>query len=52
MFTVRFGSSKIDQELIDRIGRVTEQTPHRFLRRGVFFSHRFAVLKKNVKNLM
>ncbi|MCJ8737149.1 hypothetical protein PDJAM_G00020380 [Pangasius djambal] len=37
---VRFGSSKIDQELIDRISRITEQTPHRFLRRGVFFSHR------------
>ncbi|KAF7704125.1 tryptophan--tRNA ligase, cytoplasmic-like [Silurus meridionalis] len=37
---VRFGSSKIDQELIDRISRVTGQTPHRFLRRGVFFSHR------------
>lgn len=37
---VRFGSSKIDQELIDRIGRIIEQTPHRFLRRGVFFSHR------------
>ncbi|XP_072545954.1 tryptophan--tRNA ligase, cytoplasmic [Salminus brasiliensis] len=37
---VRFGSSKIDNELIDRIGRVTGQTPHCFLRRGVFFSHR------------
>lgn len=40
MFTVRFGSSKIDRELIDRISRITAQTPHRFLRRGVFFSHR------------
>ncbi|XP_066539512.1 tryptophan--tRNA ligase, cytoplasmic [Hoplias malabaricus] len=37
---VRFGSNKIEQELIDRISRVTGQTPHRFLRRGVFFSHR------------
>ncbi|XP_060789504.1 tryptophan--tRNA ligase, cytoplasmic [Neoarius graeffei] len=37
---VRFGSSKIDQELVDRISRITEQTPHRFLRRGIFFSHR------------
>ncbi|XP_017569326.1 tryptophan--tRNA ligase, cytoplasmic [Pygocentrus nattereri] len=37
---VRFGSSKIDQQLIDRIGRLTGQIPHRFLRRGVFFSHR------------
>ncbi|XP_036448966.1 tryptophan--tRNA ligase, cytoplasmic isoform X1 [Colossoma macropomum] len=37
---VRFGSNKIDQQLIDRIGRLTGQIPHRFLRRGVFFSHR------------
>uniref|UniRef100_A0A673JYX3 Tryptophan--tRNA ligase, cytoplasmic n=1 Tax=Sinocyclocheilus rhinocerous TaxID=307959 RepID=A0A673JYX3_9TELE len=37
---VRFGSSKIDQELVDRIARVTGKTPHRFLRRGIFFSHR------------
>lgn len=36
----RFGSSKIDQELVDRISRVSGQRPHRFLRRGVFFSHR------------
>ncbi|XP_049595519.1 tryptophan--tRNA ligase, cytoplasmic [Syngnathus scovelli] len=37
---VRFGSSKIDQELVDRIEKVTGQKPHRFLRRGIFFSHR------------
>ncbi|KAG9336415.1 hypothetical protein JZ751_002762 [Albula glossodonta] len=37
---VRFGSSKIDQELVDRIERVTGQKPHQFLRRGIFFSHR------------
>ncbi|KAH1171388.1 tryptophan--tRNA ligase, cytoplasmic [Mauremys mutica] len=37
---VRFGSSKIDKELINRIERVTGKTPHRFLRRGIFFSHR------------
>ncbi|KAM4690731.1 tryptophan--tRNA ligase, cytoplasmic [Rhinophrynus dorsalis] len=37
---VRFGSSKIDKELIDRIERVTGQKPHHFLRRGIFFSHR------------
>ncbi|MEQ2291753.1 Tryptophan--tRNA ligase, cytoplasmic [Ameca splendens] len=37
---VRFGSSKIDKELVDRIERVCGQKPHRFLRRGVFFSHR------------
>ncbi|XP_063804717.1 tryptophan--tRNA ligase, cytoplasmic [Pseudophryne corroboree] len=37
---VRFGSSKIDQELIDRIERVTGRKAHHFLRRGIFFSHR------------
>uniref|UniRef100_A0A8C5AEU2 Tryptophan--tRNA ligase, cytoplasmic n=2 Tax=Gadus morhua TaxID=8049 RepID=A0A8C5AEU2_GADMO len=37
---VRFGSSKIDQELVDRIEKVSGQKPHRFLRRGIFFSHR------------
>lgn len=31
---VRFGSSKIDKELIDRIERATGQRPHRFLRRA------------------
>lgn len=37
---VRFGSTKIDKELINRIERATGQRPHRFLRRGIFFSHR------------
>nr|XP_012416168.1 PREDICTED: tryptophan--tRNA ligase, cytoplasmic [Odobenus rosmarus divergens] len=37
---VRFGSSKIDKELVNRIERATGQKPHRFLRRGIFFSHR------------
>ncbi|KAM9148861.1 tryptophan--tRNA ligase, cytoplasmic [Pangshura tecta] len=37
---VRFGSSKIDKELINRIECVTGKTPHHFLRRGIFFSHR------------
>ncbi|KAF1374779.1 hypothetical protein PFLUV_G00232630 [Perca fluviatilis] len=37
---VRFGSSKIDKELVDRIEKVLGQKPHRFLRRGIFFSHR------------
>ncbi|KAG7259702.1 hypothetical protein CRUP_017140 [Coryphaenoides rupestris] len=37
---VRFGSSKVDQELVDRIEKVSGQKPHRFLRRGIFFSHR------------
>uniref|UniRef100_A0A8C3G5D2 Tryptophan--tRNA ligase, cytoplasmic n=1 Tax=Cyclopterus lumpus TaxID=8103 RepID=A0A8C3G5D2_CYCLU len=37
---VRFGSSKIDKELVDRIEKVSGQKPHHFLRRGIFFSHR------------
>ncbi|XP_067335643.1 tryptophan--tRNA ligase, cytoplasmic-like isoform X2 [Channa argus] len=37
---VRFGSTKIDKELVDRIEKVLRQKPHRFLRRGIFFSHR------------
>ncbi|KAG9481490.1 hypothetical protein GDO78_010618 [Eleutherodactylus coqui] len=38
---VRFGSSKIDKDLIDRIERVTGNKAHHFLRRGIFFSHRW-----------
>lgn len=37
---VRFGSSAIDQDLLERFHRVTGQPPHHFLRRGIFFSHR------------
>lgn len=37
---VRFGSSKIDQDLVDRVERVTGKKAHHFLRRGIFFSHR------------
>ncbi|XP_037072852.1 tryptophan--tRNA ligase, cytoplasmic-like [Pollicipes pollicipes] len=36
----RFGSSKIDTELLDRIEKVTGRPVHHFLRRGIFFSHR------------
>ena len=35
-----FGSSPIDQALLDRFERLTHQAPHHFLRRGLFFSHR------------
>lgn len=28
------------QELIDKIGKVTNEKPHRFIRRGMFFCHR------------
>lgn len=36
----RFGSSKIDPELLDRFEKVTGKRVHHFLRRGIFFSHR------------
>lgn len=35
-----FGSSKIEQSLIDRMEKVTGHKAHRYLRRGYFFSHR------------
>eukprot|EP00397_Hematodinium_sp_SG-2012_P014841 GEMP01015101.1.p1 GENE.GEMP01015101.1~~GEMP01015101.1.p1 ORF type:complete len:581 (+),score=126.03 GEMP01015101.1:184-1926(+) len=35
-----FGCSKISDELIARIERLTKKKAHRFLRRGLFFSHR------------
>ena len=37
----QFGSQRITNELIQRIERVTGKKPHRFLRRGIFFSHRY-----------
>jgi tryptophanyl-tRNA synthetase len=36
----RFGSSKVDQILLDRMVKVTGKPVHHFLRRGIFFSHR------------
>ncbi|XP_071789043.1 tryptophan--tRNA ligase, cytoplasmic-like isoform X2 [Asterias amurensis] len=36
----RFGSTKIDQALLDRFEKVTGHAPHHLLRRGVFFSQR------------
>jgi len=36
----RFGSRKIDDELIERMKKITGKEPHHFLKRGVFFSHR------------
>lgn len=35
-----FGSKRIEPELIDRFERLTGRRAHRFLRRGLFFSHR------------
>lgn len=35
-----FGSQRLDSDLVARFERVTGKKPHRFLRRGIFFSHR------------
>ncbi|CAH0551840.1 unnamed protein product [Brassicogethes aeneus] len=36
----KFGSSKIDDELLSRFEKVTGKPVHHYLRRGIFFSHR------------
>ena len=36
----RFGSTPITPELLERCERLTGKKVHRFLRRGIFFSHR------------
>ncbi|KAL2870896.1 uncharacterized protein BJX67DRAFT_369833 [Aspergillus lucknowensis] len=36
----KWNTSLIDQALLDRFERVTGHKPHRWLRRGLFFSHR------------
>lgn len=35
-----FGCQTIDEKLLERMERLTGKRPHRFLRRGIFFSHR------------
>ena len=35
-----FGCSSITTEMVERIAKLTGAKPHRFLRRGLFFSHR------------
>ena len=37
----QFGSLRIDDALLTRIEAVTGKKPHHFLRRGIFFSHRW-----------
>ncbi|KAJ1917083.1 tryptophan--tRNA ligase [Tieghemiomyces parasiticus] len=36
----QFGTRRIDAELLARFERLTGRKPHRYLRRGIFFSHR------------
>jgi tryptophanyl-tRNA synthetase len=37
---IKFGSSAIDEKLIERIEKLTGKKAHTFLKRGIFFSHR------------
>ena len=39
---VEFGCKRIDPALLERFERLTGKRPHRFLRRGIFFSHRYS----------
>lgn len=36
-----FGTQRIKPELLERFERLTGHRPHRFLRRNIFFSHRY-----------
>jgi tryptophanyl-tRNA synthetase len=36
----QFGCQKITKEQLDKLEKLTNQKPHHFLTRGVFFSHR------------
>lgn len=36
----RFGSSKVDDAIIQRFEQITGKPVHHFIRRGIFFSHR------------
>jgi tryptophanyl-tRNA synthetase len=38
---LQFGSSKIDEELVARIEKITGKPAHPWLKRGLFFSHRY-----------
>lgn len=37
----KFGCQRLNQSLIDRVEHLTSRRAHVFLRRGVFFAHRY-----------
>jgi tryptophanyl-tRNA synthetase len=37
----QFGCKVISDELLERMEKLTGKRPHRFLTRGIFFSHRY-----------
>ena len=44
IYSERFGSSKVDEALLQRMEKVTGKPVHHLLRRGLFFSHRYVSL--------
>jgi hypothetical protein len=40
----QFGTRRIDAKLLERFEKLTGQRPHVFLRRGMFFSHRYIAM--------
>lgn len=39
----KFGCQRLEESLVRRVERLTGRPAHVFLRRGVFFAHRFAL---------
>lgn len=39
----KFGCQRLDPSVIDRVERLTSRRAHVFLRRGVFFAHRYLI---------
>lgn len=37
----KFGCQRLNQSLVERVERLTSRSAHVFLRRGVFFAHRY-----------
>lgn len=49
---VQFGCQRLDTTLIDRVRRLTSRPPHVFLRRGVFFAHRYLSFSRKILYLL
>lgn len=37
----QFGCQRIEEELVERVERLTKKPAHHLLKRGLFFAHRF-----------
>lgn len=45
----QFGTRRVDAALLERFERLTGHKPHIFLRRGMFFSHRYVHILTDVQ---